>query len=77
MQIMSQVREGGNFCVFLPNHQELKMRPYTRPQLPENVQDITRHNEYRRFLFEYQEQNYYIQHTVNKPWGQNGRAPFW
>ena len=26
------------------NTQELKKRPYTRPQLPKNVQNIARHN---------------------------------
>ena len=65
MQITPQVR-GGNFRLLLPNNQELKTRPYTRPQLPENGQDIARHNKHRRSLFAYQEQNHYIQHTVYK-----------
>ena len=65
MSTSLQIR-GGNFRVLLPNNQELKMRPYTRPQLSENVQNITRHNRFKRSLFAHQKQNYHIQRTIHK-----------
>ena len=46
MLTLLQIR-GGNFRVLLPNNQKLKARSYTRPQLPENVQNITRHNRFK------------------------------
>ena len=60
-----QIR-GGNFRVLLPNNQELKTRSYTRPQLSENIQNITRHNRFKRSLFAHQKQNYHIQCTIHK-----------
>ena len=65
MSTSLQIR-GGNFRVLLPNNQELKMRPYTRPQLSENVQNITRHNRFKRSLFAHQKQNHHIQYTIHK-----------
>ena len=65
MSTSLQIR-GRNYRVLLPNNQELKMRPHTRPQLSENVQNITRHNRYKRSLFAHQKQNYHIQCTIHK-----------
>ena len=65
MSTSLQIR-GGNFRVLLPNNQELKTGPYTRPQLPENIQNITRHNGFKRSLFAHQKQNHHIQYTIHK-----------
>ena len=62
MQIMHQTRQK-NVWILLSNTQELKTRSYTRPQLPKNVQNITRHNRWQQSLFAHKKKDCYIQPT--------------